>query len=229
MASVVSSRSMVASSCLWLWWSASCCCNRKPRACRALCKRVFPVSAFFVGLHHVASDVAKDFPVEAGIVEADTTARPRPRAANRAYATASRAARANGSTADPTSISRTERPDRSSSCCPTRTPVGGPGRRFGKAGLSHNNHETPKPLQIYGVTCVYASLLLLIHQCIVSSSGENPTTSSPKLGRSLETAVDLLRPRSILTITLETIITCRTAQGLPGLAVPAEGNRALHR
>jgi hypothetical protein len=69
----------------------------------------------------------------------------------------------------------------------------------------------------------------LIHQCIVSSSGENPTTSSPKLGRSLETAVDLLRPRSILTITLETIITCRTAQGLPGLAVPAEGNRALHR
>jgi hypothetical protein len=39
--------------------------------------------------------------------------------ARRAFATASRAARANGSTADPTSVSRTERPERSSSCCPS--------------------------------------------------------------------------------------------------------------
>ena len=39
--------------------------------------------------------------------------------ASRALATASRAARANGRTADPTSVSRTERPDRSSSCCPS--------------------------------------------------------------------------------------------------------------
>jgi hypothetical protein len=34
-------------------------------------------------------------------------------------ATASRAARANGRTADPTSVSRTERPDRSSNCWPS--------------------------------------------------------------------------------------------------------------
>jgi len=39
--------------------------------------------------------------------------------ARRALATASRAARANGSTADPASVSRTERPERSSSCCPS--------------------------------------------------------------------------------------------------------------
>src|ERR1022692_912701 len=113
--------------------------------------------------------------------------------ASRTFATALRAARANGSTAVPTSVSRTDRPERSSSCWPSsdssrRTWALTPGwatctrvAQPGEAGFLSHNHETSKPLQIYQVTCVYTSLLLVTHRCTVPRMVTTRAASSLKM------------------------------------------------